>query len=76
MRKYSVCFDGKWQGKFAELEDALEWGRDVAETGRLVWVVRRRILLLSQLLAVFPEDRTEEGERMWSIRRGFGGGGG
>ena len=75
MDRYAVCFDGKWQGRFAELEDALQWGREVAETGRLVWVVKRRIILLSRLLAVFPEDRTEEGELAWSLRRGFGGGG-
>lgn len=78
MRKYSVCFDGKWQGKFDDLDDALEWAHDVAETGRLVVVVRRRLILPPKLVAIFPEDQAEDGRRRWRYRAtgAMGAGGG
>jgi hypothetical protein len=76
MVRYKVCFDGKWQGKF-DRDDALEWARDVAETGRLVVVVKRRGIVPPKLVAVFPEDRAEEGRRQWRYRAtGMMGGGG
>jgi hypothetical protein len=65
---YKVCFDGKWQAKFDDLEVALDWGREVGETGRLVHVVERRTIRAPKLIAVFPEDQLEEGRRIWKIR--------
>jgi hypothetical protein len=74
--KYKVCFDGRWQGTFAP-DDALAWAKEVAETGRLVVVARRRWHLGLRLIAVFPEDRAEEGQELWRTRAwGFGGGAG
>src|SRR5262245_21829497 len=70
MATYRVAFDGKWQGKFDEREDALEWAKDVSETGRMVWVARTR-LLYRDLIAVFPEDQFEEGKHLWKSRAGM-----
>lgn len=67
MSRYRVCFDGRWQHCFADEADALEWARLVADTGRLVHVVRMGIFW-SKLVAVFPEDRAEEGKWVWKAR--------
>jgi hypothetical protein len=64
MAKYRVGFDGKWQEDFDIEGDALGWAREVSETGRLVWVLQRRFLRW-KLLAVFPEERFEEGQDRW-----------
>lgn len=73
---YKVCFDGNWQGAFDDLDDALDWARKVADTGRLVHVVERRIVRAPKLLRVLPEHRAEEGERMWKSRGHSGWAGG
>lgn len=67
MARYRVCFDGKWQGDFDDEADALGWAREVADTGRLVYVARSRFSL-PRLIAVLPEDRAEEGEWLWKTR--------
>ena len=73
---YRVGFDGKWQGRFDDMEDATQWGREVGETGRMVYVVRHG-LFRAELVAIFPEDRSEAGEYLWRRRNiGSGGGGG
>ena len=69
MATFKVCFDGKWQGDFDDHQEALAWGREVGETGRLVQVAQVRRLDL-ELIAVFPEDRAEEGRWNWDIRNG------
>jgi hypothetical protein len=28
MARYGVGFEGKWQGEFDDVEDALDWGQD------------------------------------------------
>jgi hypothetical protein len=61
---YRVAFDGKWQERFDDEADALEWAKAVGETGRMVYVVRRRWYLV-KLLAIFPEDMVGEGKRLW-----------
>ena len=55
MGKYSVLFDGKWQERFDDFEEALEWAQAVADTGRLVFVARTHILLPPRLLKILPE---------------------
>lgn len=67
MPKYKVGFDGQWQGRFDAQEDALAWGATVAETGRLVFVVRKG-LFRPKLIAILPEDRYEEGRCLWKGR--------
>jgi hypothetical protein len=42
MATYIVGFDGKWQEKFDDREDAVDWAQDVAATGRTVEVAQRR----------------------------------
>jgi hypothetical protein len=65
--RYRVCFEEKWQRNFDDQDDALAWGREMGETGRLVHVVRRG-LFRTKLIAVFPESQTEEGIRLWKLR--------
>jgi hypothetical protein len=65
MSTYIVRFDGKWQGKLHDLDDTLDWAREVGETGRLVLVVERRFIREWKLIAVFPEDRIEDGRTLW-----------
>jgi hypothetical protein len=67
MGRYRVCFDGKWQGDFDDEAETLGWAREVADTGRLVFVARSRFFL-PQLIAVFPEERAEEGRWLWKAR--------
>ena len=64
MSTYRVGFDGKWQEDFDIESDAFWWAREVSETGRLVWVLRRRFLRWT-LFAVFPEERFDEGRDRW-----------
>lgn len=77
MAVYAVFFDGEWQGKFRDRGDAFEWAREVAETGRLVCVAKRRLIRNPRLVAVFPDHRYEEIDQLWQPRRqrGWGGGG-
>jgi hypothetical protein len=83
MATYRVAFDGKWQGKFGQPEEALEWAEAVGETGRLTHVVQFGYLLRwiigPKLIAVFPEDRAADGRILWEARTlgsWVGGGGG
>jgi hypothetical protein len=68
--KYKVCFDGKWQGDFDDRYEALYWAHEVGQTGRLVHVAEVRFLLHLKLIAVFPEDRADEGKWWWDVRGG------
>jgi hypothetical protein len=67
MTRYRVCFEQKWRGDFDELDDALAWGREVGDSGRLVHVARFG-LFRTRLVAVFPEERAEEGSKLWKAR--------
>lgn len=55
---YIVGFDGKWQGKFSDREDAIIWAEEVAATGRTVEVIRRRFGV-HKFVAGFPESERE-----------------
>ena len=76
MPRYRVAFDGEWQETFDFEDEAMEWAREVGETGRLVWVIEKRRLRREKLLAVFPDERADEGRLLWNNRVGFGGNGG
>jgi hypothetical protein len=65
---YRVAFDGKCRKSFDDRETALEWAKAVAETGRFVHVAARRRLLGPKLVAIFPENKAEEGRRLWRGR--------
>ncbi len=75
MARYQVGFDGKWQEAFDDEATATEWAKTVGDTGRLVYVARRRYGWRS-LIAVFPEDRFAEGKANWGWRGGGDGLGG
>ncbi len=74
MATYWVAFDGKWQGRFQDQADALQWAREVGETGRFVHVASysggrlMRWIKTPKLVAVFPETQAEEGRRLWDKR--------
>jgi hypothetical protein len=67
VRRYTVAFDGRKQGRFADLDDALGWGKAVGDTGRLVYVWQG--FLRAKLIAIFPEEMEEEGQRLWKRGR-------
>jgi hypothetical protein len=67
MSSYRVSFDGKWQERFDDRAEAVEWAKEVAETGRMVHVVRSR-LTGNKLIATFPEGQADEGRRLWKVR--------
>ncbi len=66
MAKWHVGFDGRWQESFHDLDEAVEWAEEVAETGRTVDVAQRRFLIGRKLVAVFPESKWTEREALWS----------
>ena len=75
MSRCRVCFDGKWQETFYDEDEAITWAKEVGDTGRLAYVVKSSFPLPAKLVAVFPEERRELGEMMWSLRAGGAGGG-
>jgi hypothetical protein len=70
---YRVSFDGKWQEDFDDVGSALDWAREVSETGRIVHVASysgglMRWIASPKLVAVFPESKAEEGRQLWKTR--------
>jgi hypothetical protein len=55
MATFIVGFDGKWQEKFRDQQEAVTWAEEVAETGRTVEVVRRRFGVY-RFVTGFPES--------------------
>lgn len=64
MATYLVGFDGEWQERFRDRDEAIEWGREVAATGRTVEVVVRRFGFCSFLTA-FPESERAALQSRW-----------
>jgi hypothetical protein len=64
MTIFRVGFDGKWQEKFEDKEEAIAWAQEVAATGRTVEVVKRRFGFHS-FLAGFPESQKEKLRSRW-----------
>ena len=74
MAGYQVGFDGKWQEGFDDQATAVTWAESVGETGRIVFVVRRRWRMgWPKLVAVFPESRAHEGTAAWDDGAGAAG---
>jgi hypothetical protein len=74
--RFRVAVDGRWQEDFETLTEALEWAREVSQTGRLTYVIEWRGFLRGhRFRAAFPEERAKEGEGAWYFwrYRGFGG---
>lgn len=69
MAKWHVGFDGRWRGSFADRDEAFEWAREVANTGRTVDVAQRYFLIGRKLVAVFPESQREKREGVWKAAR-------
>lgn len=62
MAKYKVGFDGDWQEAFDNYDEAIQWAKEVADTGRVVDVVLARRVLPQKLIAVFPESQRKARE--------------
>lgn len=73
MAKYIVGFDGKWQERFDDPDEAIEWAEEVAGTGRTVEVVVRRFGFHS-FLTGFPESERDALAARWKIPWSSGGG--
>ncbi len=69
MAIYLVGFDGKWQEEFDTEAEAVAWAHEVAETGRVVEVVRRRFRTY-KFITGFPvtERETARGPMGGSLR--------
>lgn len=67
MAKYEVGFDGKWQGMFDDHDLAIEWAREVAETGRVVDVVSKRRFMPRKFVTAFPESERGAREAAWAV---------
>lgn len=75
MAKYEVGFDGRWQETFDNRDQAIQWAREVAETGRVVDVVLKRPLLpFRTFVTAFPESEYAARKAAWSTPW-IGGGG-
>src|SRR4051794_27885606 len=64
MARYTVGFDNRWQESFSDLEDAIEWAREVADTGRTVEVIGRRFGF-ARFITAFPESEREAIRERW-----------
>jgi hypothetical protein len=65
MARYQVGFDNKWQASFDNLDDAVAWAREVADTGRTAEVIRRRFGFFATFVTAFPETEREAVKARW-----------
>lgn len=66
MAKYEVGFDGRWQETFDDRDQAIQWAREVSETGRVVDVVlKHRILPFRTFVTAFPESEYYARKAAW-----------
>lgn len=65
MGKWYVAFDGRWQESFGDRDEAVEWAREVAETGRTVDVAQRHFLVGRKFVTAFPESQRGQREAAW-----------
>ena len=65
MAKYALGYNGQWRERFDDREEAIEWARQVAETGWTVEVITRRIGF-ARFLTAFPESERGALEATWS----------
>jgi hypothetical protein len=71
MGKWYVAFDGRWQESFDDLDEAEEWAREVAETGRTVDVAQRHLLIGRKFVTAFPESQRGMREAVWKAGSGM-----
>jgi hypothetical protein len=64
MALYVVGFDGKWQERFRDRDEALSWAEEVAATGRVVEVVQRQFFMY-RFVTGFPESEREALHARW-----------
>jgi hypothetical protein len=67
MAKYEVGFDGRWQESFNSRNEAVQWAKEVAETGRIVDVAQKRRFFPRRFVTAFPESERAAREAAWSL---------
>jgi hypothetical protein len=65
MGRWYVGFDCRWQESFDDRDEAIEWAKEVAETGRTVDVAKRYFLIGKKFITAFPESQREIREAYW-----------
>jgi hypothetical protein len=65
MAKWYVGFDRRWRESFHDEAEAIEWAKEVAETGRTVDVAKRYLLIGKKFVTAFPESERELREALW-----------
>jgi hypothetical protein len=65
MGKWYVGFDRRWRETSHDRDEAIEWAREVAETGRTVDVARRHFLIGKKFVTAFPESERDKREGIW-----------
>ena len=73
MTKFEVGFDGEWQEEFDDLDEAIQWAREVAETGRTVDVIESPYLGLRRFVTAFPESELAQRQAHWYLPMFAGG---
>lgn len=68
MAKYEVGFDGHWQETFDDRGEAIQWAKEVGDTGRVVDVVLKRPFLPRKFVTAFPESERAAREAAWSVQ--------
>jgi hypothetical protein len=72
--RFRVTFDGEWQGEFHDLAEALEYAEEAAATGRMTWVIERRLWgVRNRLCATFPQEQHDRAEKLWRAANRFQG---
>lgn len=71
MALYILGYDGKWQDRFDDREAAIRHAEEIAETGEVVEVVRRRFGVHSFVTA-YPESERDALRDRWKVVPWFG----
>jgi helix-hairpin-helix protein len=76
-RKYLVAFGGRWQARFASLDEAIDYAEAEAPNrdGDIVYVVESN-LWRRRLVTAYPQSRLEDARSLWKRWRATGGIGG
>jgi hypothetical protein len=71
MGKWYVGFDRRWQESFDDFDEAVEWAKEVAETGRTVDVAQRYFWIGKKFVTAFPESMRGLREAYWKAGAGM-----
>lgn len=72
MGRWYVGFERRWRESFDDFDEAVEWAKEVAATGRTVDVAQRHLLIGKKFVTAFPESKREIREAHWRAGWGMG----